>query len=107
MVNNIIITFNSTVIIDKMVFKTDNCNGCEGIGYPTELKIYSKLKSDSNKELSPYDDTDFTLIDDIISDATQSIVLFTFDQSIKCDQIKLEWANMKTYYPRFPKMRPK
>ena len=104
LVNNIIITFNSTVIIDKMVFKTDNCNGCEGIGYPTELKIYSKLKSDSNEELSPYDDTDFTLIDDITSDATQSIVLFTFDQSIKCDQIKIEWANMKTYYPRFPKM---
>ena len=104
LVNNIIITFNSTVIIDKMVFKTDNCNGCEGIGYPTELKIYSKLKSDSNEELSPYDDTDFTLIDDIISDATQSIVLFTFDQSIKCDQIKIEWANISTYYPRFPKM---
>ena len=80
LVNHIIITFNSTVIIDKMLFKTDNCNGCEGIGYPTDLKVYSKLKSNPDEELSPYDDSDFTLIDDIISDPTQSIVLFSFEQ---------------------------
>ena len=104
LVNHIIITFNSTVIIDKMLFKTDNCNGCEGIGYPTDLKVYSKLKSNPDEELSPYDDSDFTLIDDIISDPTQSIVLFSFEQSITCDQIKIEWAGIQTYYPRFPKM---
>ena len=104
LVNSIIITFSTTVVLDKMIFKTDNCNGCEGIGYPTELKVYSKLKSDSNDVLNPYDDSDFTLIDDIESDATQSIVLFKFEQTIKCDQIKIEWANIKTYYPRFPKM---
>ena len=103
LVNHIIITFSSTVVIDKMVFKTDNCNTCEGIGYPTELKVYSKLKS-SDEDLSPSDDSGFTLVDDIVSDATQSRVLFTFDQSIKCDQIKIEWAAIKTYYPRFPKM---
>ena len=104
LVNSIIITFSTTVVFDKMIFKTDNCNGCEGIGYPTELKLYSKLKSDSNDVLNSYDDSDFTLIDDIESDATQSIVLFKFEQTIKCDQIKIEWANIKTYYPRFPKM---
>ena len=102
--NNIIITFSSTVVIDKMVFKTDNCYTCEGIGYPTELKIYSKLKSSSEEELNPYEESGFTLIDDIVSDATQSIVLFTFNQSIKCDQMKLEWADIKTYYPRFDKI---
>ena len=104
LVNNIIITFNSTVLIDKMVYKTDNCNGCEGIGYPLELKIYSKLKSNSIEELDPYDESGFILIDDIVSDATQNKVLFQFNQTIKCDQIKIEWGNMKTYYPRFPKM---
>ena len=104
LVNSIIITFSTTVVLDKMIFKTDNCYSCEGIGYPTELKVYSKLKSDSNDELNPYDESDFTLIDDIVSDATQSIVLFKFEQTIKCDQIKIEWANIKTYYPRFPKM---
>ena len=103
LVNNIIITFNKTVIIDKMVYKTDNCNGCEGIGYPLELKIYSKLKTDVNKDLNPYDESGFTLIDDIISDSTQDIVLFTFNQTIKCDQIKIEWANLKAYSPRFEK----
>ena len=87
-----------------MLFKTDNCSGCEGIGYPTDLKIYTKLKSNSDKELNPYDETGFTLIDEIVSDATQSNVLFIFDKSIKCDQIKIEWANIKTYYPRFSKM---
>ena len=104
LVNSIIITFSTTVVLDKMVLKTDNCYGCEGIGYPTELKVYSKLKSDSNNELNPYDESNFTLVDDIVSDATQSIVLFTFEQTIKCDQLKIEWADIKTYYPRFPKM---
>ena len=64
LVNSIIITFSTTVVLDKMIFKTDNCNGCEGIGYPTELKVYSKLKSDSNDVLNPYDESNFTLIDD-------------------------------------------
>ena len=104
LVNHIIITFNKTVIIDKMVYKTDNCYTCEGIGYPTQLNIYSKIKSDSQTELSPYDDSGFTLIDNITSEATQDKVLFTFNQSIKSDQIKIEWGQMKTYYPRFPKM---
>ena len=104
LVNNIIVTFKSTVVIDKMLFRTDNCNGCEGIGYPTELKIYSKLKFDSDKDLSPYDESDFNLVDYIISNATQSNVIFFFEQSIKCDQIKIEWANIKTYIPRYPKM---
>ena len=104
LVNNIIVTFKSTVVIDKMLFKTDNCNGCEGIGYPTELKIYSKLKSNSDKGLDPYDEANFNLIDNIKSDATQNNVIFLFEQSIKCDQIKIEWANIKTYHPRFAKM---
>ena len=36
LLNSIIITFCTTVIFDKMIFKADICNGCEGIGYPTE-----------------------------------------------------------------------
>ena len=97
LINHIIITFNTTVNIDKMVYKTDNCIGCEGIGYPTELKVYTKIKSDPNEKLNPYDDSDFILIEDIISDFTQNIVLFTFEQTLICDQIKLEWAGIKTY----------
>ena len=97
LINNIIITFNTTVIIDKFVYKTDNCNGCEGIGYPTELKIYTKVKTDANAELNPYDESGFTLVEYIESSATKNIVLFTFNQTLKCDQIKLEWAGIKTY----------
>ena len=97
LVNNIIITFKKTVIFDKMVYKTDNCKGCEGIGYPLELKIYSKLKKNSNEIINPYNDSGFTLIDDIVSDSTQEIVLFTFNQTIKSDQVKIEWGNIKTY----------
>ena len=102
LINCIIITFNTTVIIDKMVYKTDNCQGCEGIGYPTELKIYTKLKSDSNEVLNPYEESGFTLVDTIISEATQDKVLFIFSQSFECDQIKIEWAGIKTY-DRFEK----
>ena len=97
LINNIIVTFNTTVYIDKMVYKTDNCNGCEGIGYPTELLIYTKLKSKPKEQLNPYNDSDFILIENITSEATQDIVLFTFNQTLVCDQIKLEWAGIKTY----------
>ena len=97
--NFIIITFEKEIYFDKMVYKTDNCNSCEGIGYPTTLKIYSKLSSTPD----PYSDADFKLIDTIISEATQDIVLFTFSQTVNCNQIKLEWEEMKTYYPRFEK----
>ena len=104
LINHIIITFKKTVIIDKILYKTDNCKGCEGIGYPIKLNVFGKLKKNSDDVLDPYDDSDFILIDNITSEATQNRVMFFFEKSIKCDQIKIEWGEMKTYSPRFPKM---
>ena len=39
LINFIIITFEQEIYFDKIVYKTDNCYTCEGIGYPTILKI--------------------------------------------------------------------
>ena len=49
------------------------------------------------------DEDDFILADDIISDATNQTVLFTFENIIECDQLKLEWNQTNycnTYYKR-------
>ena len=100
LINFIIITFDQEIYLDKIIYKTDNCVSCEGIGYPTVLKVYSKLSSDS--EADPYSDSGFELEDEITSEASGDKVLFKFAQTIKCDQIKLEWSEMKTY-PRFEK----
>ena len=100
LINFIIITFNHEIIFDKLVYKTDNCYTCEGIGYPIIFKIYSKINN--NSTIDPYSDSGFELVDEIISEATGDKVLFKLAQMIKCDQIKLEWYEMQTY-SRFEK----
>ena len=91
--NDIQITFSKTVSIDRMVYQAPNFPAIKGFGYPTELKVYYKLRRPDGT-LSD-EDSDFLLIDDIISETTGSKVLFIFDQEIKCDQIKLEWAEIE------------
>ena len=91
--NDIQITFSKTVTIDRMVYQAPNFPAIKGFGYPTELKVYYKLRRQDGT-LSD-EDTDFLLIDDIISETTGSKVLFIFDQEIRCDQIKLEWASIE------------
>ena len=84
------VNFTKTVTIDRIVYQAPSNNKYQGIGYPTELKVYYKL--------SNIDDTlqtDYLLMDDIISERTKSRVLFILDEPIFCDQIKLEWADIE------------
>ena len=83
--NNIEIMFSKAITIDRMVYQAHSNNKYQGIGYPTELKIYYKLiyKDDTLE-------SEYLLIDDIISERTGNRVLFIFENEIFCDQIKLE-----------------
>ena len=91
--NNIKITFNETVTIDKMIYQAPLFNQIEGEGYPIQLRVYFKFRGPDGA-LSD-DDSDFLLVDDIISERTGNKVVFIFDQEIVCDQIKLEWAQIE------------
>ena len=104
LVNHINISFKKILIIFKILYNTDNCNSCEGIGYPIKLNVFGKLKKKSDNALDPYGYSDFFLIDNITSEATQNKVMFFFEKSTKRDQIKIELGEMKTNSPRFPKM---
>ena len=90
---NIKITFSTTITIDKLLYKAPLSSGIEGYGYPTQLKIYIKLKNIDG--IITDDDSDFLLIEDIISEKTGNLILFQFEEEITCDQIKLEWANLE------------
>ena len=90
---NIKITFSKTITIDRLLYKAPLYLGIEGYGYPTQLKIYIKLKNLDG--IITDDDSDFLLIEDIISEKTGNLVLFQFEEEITCDQIKLEWANLE------------
>jgi len=91
--NNIKITFNETVTIDRMIYQAPLFNQIEGEGYPIQLRVYFKFRGPDGA-LSD-DDSDFLLVDDIISERTGNKVVFIFDQEIVCDQIKLEWAQIE------------
>ena len=91
--NDIQITFSKTVIINRMIYKAPYLHSVKGYGYPIKLKIYFKLRRPDGTLSN--DDSDFILIDDIISERTENKVLFIFDQEIMCDQIKLEWAEIE------------
>ena len=91
--NDIQITFSKTVIINRMMYKAPYLHFVKGYGYPIKLKIYFKLRRPDGTLSN--DDSDFILIDDIISERTDNKVLFIFDQEIMCDQIKLEWAEIE------------
>ena len=87
--NNIIITFSKTVKINRMLYQAPIVSSQAGYGYPSELKIYYKLKNTKGLLTD-----DFLLLDDIISSPTSNVVVFEFSIII-CDQIKFEWANIQ------------
>ena len=94
LINHIIITFDTTTLIDRMIYRAMFVQPtCPIVGYPKELKIYYRMRNENG---GFNEEDDFILVDDIISDATNKTVLFTFDKTIKSDQIKLEWN--KTSY---------
>ena len=91
--NCIEIIFSKTVSIDRIVYQAPTINKFEGDGYPIELKVYYKLKKSDgsyNKNVSEY-----LLIDDIVSERTGEKVVFSLDQEVECDQIKLEWNKVE------------
>ena len=93
--NNIIVTFSETVVIDKMIYQASLYNNTKGVGYPTELKIYFKLRYPDGT-LSE-EDSDFLLFDDIFSERSENKVIFLFDDELICDQIKLEWVQIEDF----------
>ena len=79
-------------------------NGIEGFGYPTQLKIYIKVRNVDGTLID--NDSDFLLIEDIISEKTGNMVLFQFEEEITLDQMKLEWAGLEESEERiFPAAR--
>ena len=101
--NNLIFTFEKTSLINRMIYRTTALPlTCAILGYPKELKIYYRMRNDEGG--FDEEENDFILADDIISEPTNKTVLFTFKETIKCDQIKLEW-NQTTYCDNFYKRR--
>ena len=93
LINNIIITFSKTVNINRMIYKAPFLNS-KLRGYPLKLSIYYRIK-DINGNLSE-DENDFLLVDEIISEPTENLVLFTFEDILECDQIKIEWSELES-----------
>ena len=90
---NIQVTFSKTVTIDRMIYQAPTFPKVVGYGYPNEIKIYFKLRRPDGT-LSDKD-SDFLLVDNIISERTGNKVVFIFDEKIVCDQIKLEWIKIE------------
>jgi hypothetical protein len=76
-----------------MLYKAPYVNSIDGAGYPIKLSIYFKRR-DLNGNLTE-DDNDFLLVDEIVSEQTGNLVLFTFNKIEGCDQIKIEWNEIK------------
>ena len=102
--NNLIFTFEKTALINRMIYRTTQLFflSCPILGYPKELKIYFRMRNDKGE--FEEEENDFILADDIISEPTNKTVLFTFKETIKCDQIKLEW-NQTSYCDSFYKRK--
>ena len=92
LINSIIITFSKSVDINRMLFKAPYVNSIHGAGYPIKLSIYCKRRK-INGKLSE-NDKDFLLVDEIVSQQTGNLVLFTFNEIKGCDQIKIEWKEI-------------
>ena len=92
-INNVVMTFSKKVSIDRILYQAPSFNDIKGAGYPTELKIYYKLKNSDGSYNK--NDTDFILIDDIVSERTGEKVVFILDEVIECDEMKLEWAQIE------------
>ena len=98
--NNITITFDKTSLISKMIYRAMSiAHACPIIGYPKRLKVYYRMRNEEGG--FNQDENDFILADDITSNATNKTVLFNFDSTFKCDQIKLEW-NQTSYCSKNP-----
>ena len=98
--NHIIITFDKTSLISKMIYRSMSIvHTCPIIGYPKRLKVYYRMRNEEGG--FNQDENDFILADDITSNATNKTVLFNFDSTFKCDQIKLEW-NQTSYCSKNP-----
>ena len=101
--NNIIVTFAKTSLVEKMIYRAVVAlKTCSQIGYPKKLKVYYRMRNEDGEFNE--DEDDFILADDIISSATNQTVLFTFENIIECDQLKLEW-NQTNYCNDYYKRR--
>ena len=90
--NYIKITFSNTITINRMIYRSVIYTSKRGYGYPSELKIYYKLRNPNN--ILNDNDDDFLLLDVIISEPILNLVIFEFPE-ITCDQIKFEWADIQ------------
>ena len=99
--NNIQVTFSKTVTINRMVYQAPSLPSVKGYGYPSEIKMYFKLRKPDGT-LSE-DDSDFLLFEDIVSERTGNKVAFIFDEEIICDQIKIEWVEMEAIISNYLK----
>ena len=70
---NIKITFSKTITFDRLLYKAPSYRDIMGYGYPTQLKIYIKIKNAEG--IIADDDSDFLLIEDIISEKSGNLVL--------------------------------
>ena len=101
--NHLLFTFEKTSLINRMIYRTTPLLlSCPYLGYPKLLKVYYRVKNDEGK--FEEDESDFVLADEILSEPTNKTVLFTFKNTIKCDQLKLEW-NQTTYCDTYYKRR--
>ena len=99
--NNILFTFAKTSLVNRMIYRSVSQLDRPIIGYPKTLKIYYRMRNDEGEF---EEEDDFILAESIISNATNKTVLFTFEKTIKCDQLKLEW-NQTNYCDDFYKKR--
>ena len=86
---NIDVSFSTTKLIDRIIFQAPTDFNIVGVGYPTELRIYYKLKTPDGSL-----DNDFLLVDDIISEGTGERVIFLLDEPLTCDMIRLEYVHV-------------
>ena len=84
---SVTIIFKQPTFINGFIYESYS-EGTLGIGYPKQMKIYFYEKDNTNSNPS------FNLLDDITSTTTNKKVLFTFSKTIKCYQLKLEWAQI-------------
>ena len=88
--NDIQITFSKTITFNRILYKSPIINDIKGAGYPTLFNIYYKLRNPDGT-LSE-NESDFLLIESIISETTDNTVVFYLNEKVSCDQIKLEWG---------------
>jgi hypothetical protein len=87
--NYVQITFTKTVSFDRILYQAPTIDGIKGFGYPCLLNIYCRYrKPDGNFN---DDESDFLLVDEVMSLSTEKKVMFGLYKTATCDQIRLEW----------------